>query len=243
MNHVARKNINEAKLKKAFRINLFEFCKTRTKKSSPDLFKFYVTSAGHDMANDASRATTCWRYFKDPCLQTERQRNKGPSEWMSFSGEQFENFKPKNQKIQSSYGEQNKKTTRPQGQKLNMNHVARKNINEAQLKKAFRIKLFEICKTRTKKSSPDLFNFSVTSSSHHMADDAGRATTCGLNFKAPWIQTERTKNEESSEKMSFNAETVWKFQTKKKTKKSSHRMENKTKEPRDPEGKNWTWTM
>ena len=29
----------------------------------------------------------------------------------------------------------------------------------------------------------------------------------------------------------------------KKTKKSSHRMANKTKEPRDPEGKNWTWTM
>ena len=99
-----------------------------------------------------------------------------------------------------------------------MNHVARKNINEAQLKKAFRIKLFEFCKTRTKKSSPDLFKFYVTSSGHHMADDAGRATTCGLNFKAPWLQTERTKNEESSEKMSFNAETVWKIQTKKKPK-------------------------
>ena len=28
-----------------------------------------------------------------------------------------------------------------------------------------------------------------------------------------------------------------------KTKKSSHRMENKTNEPQDPEGKNWTWTM
>ena len=30
---------------------------------------------------------------------------------------------------------------------------------------------------------------------------------------------------------------------KQKTKKSSHCMENKTKEPQDPEGKNWTWTM
>ena len=28
-----------------------------------------------------------------------------------------------------------------------------------------------------------------------------------------------------------------------KAKNSSHRMENKTKEPQDPEGKNWTWAM
>ena len=89
-----------------------------------------------------------------------------------------------------------------------MNHVATKKLSEAKLKKAFRI------------------------------NDAGRATMCRRNFKAPWLQTERTKNEGSSEKMNFNAETVWKFQTKKNPKKSSHRMENKTKEPLDAEGKN-----
>ena len=109
--------------------------------------------------NDAGRATTCRRNFKAPWLQTERTKNEGPSEKLSFNVEQFENFKPKNQKDQSWYGEQNKKTTRTRRQKLNMNHVARKNINEAKLKKAFRIKLFEFCKTRTMKSSPDLFNF------------------------------------------------------------------------------------
>ena len=38
---------------------LLEICKTRTNKSSPDLFKFYVISAGHGMANDDDRATTC----------------------------------------------------------------------------------------------------------------------------------------------------------------------------------------
>ena len=43
-----------------------------------------------------------------------------------------------------------------------MNHVARKKLTEAKLKKASRIKLFELCKTRTKKSSPDLFNFLYT---------------------------------------------------------------------------------
>ena len=63
------------------------------------------------------------------------------------------------QKLHSSHGQQNKKTRRPQGQKLNMNHVARKKLTEAKLKKAFRKKLFGLCKTRTKKSSPGLFNF------------------------------------------------------------------------------------
>ena len=57
-----------------------------------------------------------------------------------------------------------------------MNHVARKELTEAKLKKAFRI------------------------------NDAGRTTICRRNFKAPWLQTERTKNEKPSEKMSFNGE-------------------------------------
>ena len=42
--------------------------------------------------------------------------------------------------------------------------------------------------------------------------------------------------------MSFNVETVWKYQTK-KPEKPSHRMENETQESRDPQGKNWTWTI
>ena len=206
MNLLARKNLTETKLKKAFRKKLLEICKTRTNKSSPDLFNFYVISARHDMANDAGRATTCRWNFKAPWLQTERTKNEEPSEKVSFNGEQFEIFKPKNQKIQSSYGEQNKRTTRPWRQKMNLNHVARKNLTEANLKKAFRIKLFELCKTRTKKSSPDLFIFYVISARHDMANDAGRATTCRWNFKAPWLQPERTKNEEPSQKLSFNGE-------------------------------------
>ena len=50
------------------------------------------------MANDAGRATTWRRNFKAPWLQTERAKNDGPSEKMSFNGEQFENFKPKKSK-------------------------------------------------------------------------------------------------------------------------------------------------
>ena len=110
------------------------------------------------------------------------------------------------------------------------------------LKNALGIKLFELCKTTSKKSSPDLFNFYVISAGHDMAIDAGRATTYRHKFKAPWLQTERTKNERPSEKMSFNGETFWRFQTK-KIKSSTPPMENKTKEPQDPKDKNWTWTM
>ena len=142
----------------------------------------------------------------------------------------------KNQKIQSSYGEQNKRFTRRQGQKLNKNHVARRKLTEAKLKKAFRMKLFELFKTRTKKSSPDLFNFYVISLGHDMAKDAGRATTCRRNFKARWLQTECIKIEGPSEKKSFNGETVWRFQTK-NFKNSAPPMVNITEDHKTPRSK------
>ena len=175
-----------------------------------------MISAGHDTANDVGRATTCRRIFEAPWLQTEHTKNEKPSEKMSFNGEQFESFK-KNHKVPSSHGEQNKRTTKPWRQKLNMNHVARKKLTEAKLKKAFRIKLLEHCKTRIKKSNPDLLTFYVVSGGHDIANDAGRATTCRRIFKAPWLQTERTKNEGSSEKMSLNGER-FKFSNQKKPK-------------------------
>ena len=62
--------------KKAIRFKLLEFCKTGTKKSSPDLFNFYVDLAGNDMVNDAGQTTTCRRKFKTPWLQTKVQKMK-----------------------------------------------------------------------------------------------------------------------------------------------------------------------
>ena len=194
MKQVATTKLTEVDLKKAFRIKLFELCKTTTKQSSPDLFNFYKISAGHDMVNDAGRATTCRRKLKAPWLQTKGTKMKGILRKWVLAENSLKVSNQKNRKIQSSHGEQNKRTTRPQGQKLNMNQVARKKLTEANLKKALRIKLFELCKTRTKRSSPDLSNFYVISAGLDMASDAGKATTCWRNFKAPWFQTERTKN-------------------------------------------------
>ena len=78
---------------------------------------------------------------------------------MRFNGEQFEIFKPKKTKRSNQRMKNKKRTSRPRKQKLNMNHVARNKLTEAKLKKAFRMKLFEFCKTRTKKSRPDMINF------------------------------------------------------------------------------------
>ena len=193
MNHVAGNKLTEAKLKKAFRMKVFELCKTRSKKSNPDLFNFYVISAGHDMAIDAGSATTCRRNFKAPWLETERTKNEGRFKKVSFNGKSIWRFQTKNFKNSTPPTENKTKN----------------------LKKAFRIKLCELCKATSKKSSPYLFNFYVISANHDMANGAGRATTCRRKFKAPWLQTERTKNEGPSKKMCFNGETVWRFQTKK----------------------------
>ena len=38
-----------------------------------------------------------------------------------------------------------------------------------------------------------MFNFYVVSAGHDMVTDAGRATTCRREFKAPWLQTKVQK--------------------------------------------------
>ena len=129
----------------------------------------------------------------------------------------------------------------PKGKNWTWKHVAREKLTEAKLKKAFRMKLSELCKTRTKKSRHELFKFYVISAGLGMANDNNRAIMCRCFFKAPRLQTELSRNEGPSEKMSFNGETVWRFQTK-KFKTSTPPTENKTEEPQDPKGKNWTWT-
>ena len=47
-----------------------------------------------------------------------------------------------------------------------------------------------------------------------MANDAGRAIMCRRSFKAPSLQTERTKIEGPSKKTSFNGEQIEIFKPK-----------------------------
>ena len=78
--------------------------------------------------------------------------------------------------------------------------------------------MLELCKTRAKKSSPDMFNFYVVLAGHDIVTDTDRATTCRCKFKAPSLQTKSRKNEGHSENMGFNGKTIWSFQAKKKNK-------------------------
>ena len=85
------------------------------------------------------------------------------------------------------------------------------------MKKVFRSELLELCKTRTKKSSPNMLKFYVILAGYDMITHAGRATNCRQKFKAARLPTKFTKNAGPSGNMCFNEKTLWRFQTKKRT--------------------------
>ena len=70
------------------------------------------------------------------------------------------------------------------------------------------MKLSELCKTRSKTSSPDMFNLYVVLTSHDTVTDVGRASTFKRNFNSPLLQTKIAKNEAPSENMGFNGKPV-----------------------------------
>ena len=122
------KETEEKMKKKAFRLKQLRLCKTKTKKSSPDMFNFYVVLAGNDKVTDAGRATTCRRKFKAPCLQTKLQKLKDLSKTWVLTGKRFEDFGRK--KDQNHYSRPFRKpngTQEPQSHQLNMARVNSKN--------------------------------------------------------------------------------------------------------------------
>ena len=79
------------------------------------------------------------------------------------------------------------------------------------------MKLSELWKTRSKKSSPDMFNLYVVLTSLDTVTVVGRASIFRHNFKSSSLQTKSTKNEGTSENMGVNGKTVCRFQTEKRT--------------------------
>ena len=61
-------------------------------------------------------------------------------------------------------------------------------INCRKIEKVIQIKFVELCKTRTKESSPDMFNFFVDLVGHGMVTDTGRGATFRSKFRAPPLQ-------------------------------------------------------
>ena len=71
--------------KKSFRQKLLELCKTRAKKSSPDMFNFYVFSVGHDMVTDTGKADTIRCIMKTPSSSKKMYKKEGSPENMDFN--------------------------------------------------------------------------------------------------------------------------------------------------------------
>ena len=73
----------------AFISKLLKLCKTRAKKSSPDMFNFNVLLAGHYMATDACTTTTCMRKIKPHDYEQKVQKMKDLSKTWVLKGKQF----------------------------------------------------------------------------------------------------------------------------------------------------------
>ena len=102
--------------------------------------------------------------------------------------------------------------------------------------------MLEFCKTRSNKSSPDMFNFYLILPGHDMIIDAGRATTIRRNFKAPWLQTKVQKMQDLSKTWVFTRK-VWRFQTKKRTKTKLSTFQKHPKEHTAPNCNYWIGTF
>ena len=139
-------------------------------------------------------------YIQSPIIKNQNYKNEGHSENMGFDGKTIWRFQTKNRT----------KTLFPNFQKTPVGHQDPKAINwisplytvritqRKTWKKAFIWKLLELCKTRTKKSSPDMFNFYVVL--------AGR-DTAGIPHKGknskPHHYKKRYKNRRTFRKHGF----------------------------------------
>ena len=97
---------------------------------------------------------------------------------------------------------------------MNKAFIGSKNYTKQNLKKASRSKLLELCKTRGKESSPDLFTFQVALAGHDKFNVKGNVTTCRRKFKDASLRTKSTKKEGPSENRGLIRKTVWRFQKK-----------------------------
>ena len=146
------------------------------------------------------------------------QKTKGfPKTWV-LTGKQFKDFRRKKNNSSSD------QTTPWKTRSLNSTNedgafvCNQQEFYSTQLgKKEIRSKLLELCKTRTKKSSLHMLNFYLVSATRHMVIDNDSSTTCRSKFKDPSLKV-KTKNERPSQKHGSHLITVWRFQTKKKSK-------------------------
>ena len=118
--------------------------------------------------------------------------------------------------------------------------ITRKKKQDKIEKKTFRLKLLELCKTRTK-SSPDMFNFCVDLAGHDMVIDAGRATKRRRKFKAPWLQTKVQRR--TFRDHGFQRENSLKITEEKKIENKTLDLPKNPVEQTAPKYINWIWPL
>ena len=119
----------------------------------------------------------------------KKQLMKDLSKTRVWTGKQFENFRQKKtEKTFSTFRNNSVEHTSPKYNNwIWPLKTVRIKINKTWIKE-FRWKLWEICKTRTKKLSPDMLNFYAELAGHDIVTDAGRANLRKLKFNGPSIQ-------------------------------------------------------
>ena len=116
------------------------------------MFNFYVDLAGPDLITDAGGAAKCGRKLNAPWFQNKVQKMKDLSKTWVLTGKQFEDFRRKKEKKQNSWRFKSTQwNTRPLNTTIEVGPGNQAETNWRKMKKAFRLKLFELCKTRTKK--------------------------------------------------------------------------------------------
>ena len=79
----------------AFRMKLSELCKTKSKKSNPDMFKLYVVLTSHDTVTVVGRAPILGAISTPLDYQQKVQKMKNlPKTWF-LTEKQFEDFRRK----------------------------------------------------------------------------------------------------------------------------------------------------
>ena len=161
-----------------------ELCKNRTEKSSLDLLNFYLISTGYDMVNDTDISTTCRSKFKAPPKKTTkcevplRKTWVAPNNRLMISDQKLKN-------LTLSIREQNKRTTRPQKQQLEMDLVTKKK----QIKIILRGIQFKTVKTAARlhliKLQYNLFFVSLLG--HGKFNDTTNAATFRAGLQSPAV--------------------------------------------------------
>ena len=84
-----------------------------------------------------------------------------------------------------------------------------------------------------------MFNFYLIFTGHDVITDAGRATTCKRNFKAPWLHTEVQKMKPLSKTLVLTGKQFEDFRQKKNRNKI-HDLSENSAEHKEPKRINWT---